>query len=576
VEEFIKLVNKQALHYTTNNIILTMGGDFTYQDSNKWFKNMDKLIKYVNEADQGINVFYSTPSCYIKAVNDMGYTYSKKKDDFFPYASDANSFWTGYYTSRPTSKYFERLANNFLQVAKQLTAIMQTEVKEHTSLISLKEAVAVMQHHDAITGTEKQHVANDYTRMLSRGIEEAHESVKSSLKKTVLTNLYGHSSCFELNVSKCDISEREGRFLLTVYNPLSRRISHIVRIPVQKATYNVRDFDGFEQTIQMVPIPQEVKTLPERHKRDTTYELVFRAYNLPPLGFRSYYVSKISSIFEEHKYTSNQLGQQEFKVLFNESTGLVNGIVRNDNEIPFEQKFYYYEGAAGWNDFPENRASGAYIFRPLNSKPILISSNATNKFYTVHQIFSPWVSQIIRIYREECLIEFEWLVGPIPIEDGSGKEVITRYSTGIKTGGIFYTDANGKEFLERKKSFRPTWHFTTLEPVSGNYYPVTTRIAIKNVTTKEEMSVITDRCQGGSSLSDGQIELMVHRRLLHDDGFGVDEALNETSYNKGLVVRGKHYVMIGNNCSSHVMAVRERQLVQKKVMSPWLFFFCGK
>ena len=30
------------------------------------------------------------------------------------------------------------------------------------------------------------------------------------------------------------------------------------------------------------------------------------------------------------------------------------------------------------------------------------------------------------------------------------------------------------------------------------------------------------------------------RRLLHDDAFGVDEALNEEAFGKGLVVRGTH------------------------------------
>jgi lysosomal alpha-mannosidase len=34
----------------------------------------------------------------------------------------------------------------------------------------------------------------------------------------------------------------------------------------------------------------------------------------------------------------------------------------------------------------------------------------------IHQTFSSWISQVVRIYKQENHVEFEWLVGPIPIE----------------------------------------------------------------------------------------------------------------------------------------------------------------
>ena len=33
-----------------------------------WYKNLDKFMKYLNAADVGLNLFYSTPSCYLKTI----------------------------------------------------------------------------------------------------------------------------------------------------------------------------------------------------------------------------------------------------------------------------------------------------------------------------------------------------------------------------------------------------------------------------------------------------------------------------------------------------------------------------
>ena len=45
-----------------------------------------------------------------------------KTDDFFPYASDEHGYWTGYFTSRPTSKRMIREASSSLNSAKQLVS----------------------------------------------------------------------------------------------------------------------------------------------------------------------------------------------------------------------------------------------------------------------------------------------------------------------------------------------------------------------------------------------------------------------------------------------------------------------
>jgi lysosomal alpha-mannosidase len=93
--------------------------------------------------------------------------------------------------------------------------------------------------------------------------------------------------------------------------------------------------------------------------------------------------------------------------------------------------------------------------------------------------------------------------------DDLGKEVISRFTTDLQTNGLFYTDSNGRELLERKRNYRPTWNLDLTERQSGNYYPVTSRILIRDTVRQQEVAVLNDRSQGGSSLNDGQMELMV-------------------------------------------------------------------
>ena len=48
VNEFVSAAQNQASYYTTDNIMFTMGSDFHYEDALEVYKNLDKLIHYVN------------------------------------------------------------------------------------------------------------------------------------------------------------------------------------------------------------------------------------------------------------------------------------------------------------------------------------------------------------------------------------------------------------------------------------------------------------------------------------------------------------------------------------------------
>ncbi|XP_058821189.1 lysosomal alpha-mannosidase-like isoform X1 [Topomyia yanbarensis] len=586
VDAFLYFVGNMSTKYRSNNLLITMGDDFNYMDANMNFKNMDKLIKYTNarqSQESKVNVFYSTPSCYLKALHDAELTWPAKTDDFFPYASDPHAYWTGYFTSRPTSKRYERIGNHFLQVCKQLTAIALSSTDEsyQENLAHLREVIGVMQHHDAITGTEKQHVADDYARMIHKAIDECGENTDVALNSLASrTNRMElkFESCHQLNISLCDITETKQSFIVTLYNPLAHASYQYVRLPVNGYNYKVRDSVGTELPIQIISVTKPVTELVSRVST-ATEELIYLADEIPPMGYKSFYVTEIHEknrkTEPQPKQQTTSIGNEYLTLTFNDN-GLLSTINIDGRGYNLQQDFLFYEGAYGNNEVFENRSSGAYILRPNGTVTNIGASPQIrvvlgDHVQEVHQIFNQWVSQVIRVYKHEKHVEFEWMVGPIPIEDGKGKEIVTRYYSDIQSAGTFWTDSNGREMIKRIRNHRETWDLELAEPVAGNYYPVTAKIALEDDQLR--MAVLNDRAQGGTSLQDGVLELMVHRRLLRDDAFGVGEALNETAYGAGLIARGKHYLLFGPKTSQQGVSLQasERFLQNQVLTPPWLF-----
>jgi lysosomal alpha-mannosidase len=159
------------------------------------------------------------------------------------------------------------------------------------------------------------------------------------------------------------------------------------------------------------------------------------------------------------------------------------------------------------------------------------------------QVFQDWATQTIRLWKGALSADFNFEIGPIPHADGLGKEIISKFTTDLNTDSTWITDSNGRDSMTRKFNSRPTWNLTVYEPTAGNYYPVNAFIATTDIVTGYTISVNTDRSQGGASLADGSVELMVHRRLQADDGRGVGEPLNETGIDgNGLIIRATHRV----------------------------------
>jgi hypothetical protein len=158
---------------------------------------------------------------YVDGEINYDVNWSVKQDDFFPYSDCPHCFWTGYFTSRPALKRLERVSSSFLMAARQIDSMVDHSVKVDADQLQckdpihqLEDASGVIQHHDGVSGTSKQHVAYDYAKRVQAGINAVVPCMIRKMKRLLMGNktespknyLQDFSYCQLLNETKCDVS----------------------------------------------------------------------------------------------------------------------------------------------------------------------------------------------------------------------------------------------------------------------------------------------------------------------------------------------------------------------------------
>lgn len=369
-----------------------------------------------------------------------------------------------------------------------------------------------------------------------------------------------------------------------------------ISIPIKYKKADIKVISGNAKVRQhevfvAVPVHPEQKA--------AEYSLVFST-ELDPLSEARFLVSKRTESVDSKPSlplaSSNEaavtLESDLVRVKIAKDTGSIISITNkvSNVELPLHSSVLYYQAFQANND----QRSGAYIFRP-DSK-IAHPAGKTNEVRLVDLQVNPksagasrvafhighWVTLEYRVNDGDEFVEVEWTVGSIPIDDKKGKEVIIRFDTqkSIKSAKTLYTDSNGLEFLTRVRNHRDTWNLTLhddQEFVAANYFPITTGAYIKD--DKYQLNIVTDRAQGAASLEDGQIEVMVHRRLLADDGKGVGEHLNETETffdkatqkekTRGLIARGNFFINV-DVAAQGIRSIRSK--MEKQFFAPLVAF----
>ncbi|KAL3655028.1 hypothetical protein CASFOL_000814 [Castilleja foliolosa] len=209
-----------------------------------------------------------------------------------------------------------------------------------------------------------------------------------------------------------------------------------------------------------------------------TYWLAFKAV-FPPFGFSTYVIAsgKSSALIKPISYTLDgsrngiiQIGPGNSKLIYSGNNGEIAHMPFEIVNISVEQSYSYYAGDDGSTDLVNFQASGVYIFRPIGTYAIPPEGKIPLTVFK-GPLYDEVQSMNISVYKEKEHTEVEFIVGPIPIDDKVGKEIVSQIKTNIGNSGTFYTDSNGRDFLERIRDCRADWDLQVNQPIAGNYYP---------------------------------------------------------------------------------------------------------
>ncbi|XP_055480124.1 epididymis-specific alpha-mannosidase [Psammomys obesus] len=548
-EALVANVKQRAMWFRTPHVLWPWGCDKQFFNASVQFNNMDPLLDYINDrtAQFGISVQYATLSDYFRALHAFNMTWGiRDHQDFIPYSSEPQQAWTGFYSSRSILKGLARQASAMLHAAESMFTRYMWPAPNGTldstwalkQLQELRWAVSEVQHHDAITGTESPKVNNMYVEHLRTGMLGVYKLMASiALDRTPVYR---------------GTDPRPVGYSVSVYNPLAWNITTIITMTVTFPNVSVTDELGH-------PVSAQIQNSTED---PSAYELLILT-TIPGLSYRHYKVrhthgyqtdtgGMVVPVASTHKFSlklrkqTSQKGKHLLPVtndcytlLFDLDTNLLHSIQerQRNHTVRMTQEFLEYQANG---DVKQGPISDNYLFAPnKTAEPaweavgmeMVVGTLATD----IRQYFYRNVTDQSYIYSihsrlahmhpspaGELLcqrIEQQYRVGPLDLN----REAILRTSSDLDSQQVLYSDNNGYQMQRRPyKAFKSN-------SIARNYYPIVQSAFIED--DKSRLVLLAERAHGISSQQNGQVEVMLHRRLWNnlDWDLKYNLTLNDTS-----------------------------------------------
>ncbi|KAI4808425.1 hypothetical protein KUCAC02_000485 [Chaenocephalus aceratus] len=505
-------IKQRAAWFRTNHVLWPWGCDKQFYNSSVQFNNMDPLMKYINQNSKefGVTVQYATLSEYFQAIHQSDVVWELRgSEDFLPYSTEPHQAWTGFYASRNVLKGVARRASSQLHAAETLFTRYRISFPDGPvaknwaleKLRALRWAVSEVQHHDGITGTESPKVADMYVQHLTQGMMGVDELLAALF---LLPHSLETPGILSSHYHKKGVHHALEQHVI-VYNPLAWNITTIINVTVAFPNAAVLDDDG-----QLVPAQ-----IQRSAQSNVTYDL-FIVVDLGGLQHRKYLV-KLS---EEKCSARSECGRTgSYELMFDQDTNLLHSIthLQDKRRVMMTQDFWEYQANG---DVKAGPISDSYIFSANGSAvrsyravemeiiPGKIVTEIRQYFYRDEGDKDYTYSIITRVpecfgSRLQChRLEQRYWVGPLHLNT----EVVLRTSSSLKNNRTLHTDDNGYQMMKR------TYREFITNTVARNYFPC-------------------DRAHGASSQANGQLEVMLHRRLWNNLpwNLGYNLTLNDSS-----------------------------------------------
>ncbi|XP_061856079.1 alpha-mannosidase 2x isoform X3 [Colius striatus] len=509
---------KKSKLFRSKVLLVPLGDDFRYDKPQEWdaqFLNYQRIFDFLNSRPSlHVQAQFGTLSDYFDALyKRVGIVPGMRPPgfpvltgDFFSYADREDHYWTGYYTSRPFYKSMDRVLEAHLRGAEILYSLALAHTRhagadgryplsDYALLSNARRNLGLFQHHDAITGTAKEAVAVDYgVRFLV--VFNPLEQERLSVVPVLVDSPHAHVLSEEGQPLPSQLTAHWGSATDTVPNVY--QVSVLARLPALglRVLQLHRPVDG-----RTAPLPSVRLHLPGRDVPQRKQE---------PVPVRVFPAAAEDFCLEN----------QHLQACFWGHSGLLKSIRRagEEREQRVSSEFLVY-GTRTSKD-----KSGAYLFLPDGEAKPYAPKDPPVVRVTEGPLFSEvasyyqHVQTVVRLYKvpgvDGLALDVSCLVD---IRDHVNKELALRFSTDIESDDTFFTDLNGFQIQPRR--------YQRKLPLQANFYPMPTMAYIQD--SRSRLTLHTAQALGVTSLSSGQLEVILDRRLMQDDNRGLGQGLKD-------------------------------------------------